>query len=36
MKHGTQTVPLKEGQAPLWATPFAGLFGACFWMDLSQ
>ena len=36
IKHGTQTVPLKEDQAPLWATPFAGLFGACFSMDLSK
>ena len=36
IKHGTQTMPLKEDRPPLWATPFAGLFGACFWMDLSK
>ena len=36
IKHGTQTVPLKEDQAPLWAICFAGLFGACFWMGLSK
>ena len=30
IKHGTQTVPLKEDQAPLWATPLQDCLGLVF------